>query len=101
MKHSIRAKRVSNRAVRRQADVAIREGANVFMALLAVLAQKGGEVVVTKGTAQQVAANIRNLSYVLEAGETEAEFKVRLLEASTIPQGGLPDASDVLDASKS
>lgn len=47
--------------------------------LLAVLAQKGGEVVVTEGTLEQVNANYDGLGFVVTANTEKKEFIVKLV----------------------
>ena len=49
----------------------------LYSTLMMVLAQKGGEVTVTRGTAQQVIEGMGRLSYVVEAGANESEFVIR------------------------
>lgn len=47
--------------------------------LLAVLAQKGGEVTITQGTLSQVMAGIASLSYTVTPSEIAGESTVRLV----------------------
>jgi hypothetical protein len=49
----------------------------LFSTLMMVLAQKGGEVTVTKGTAEQVFGSMNRLSYVVEQSANENEFVIR------------------------
>jgi len=49
----------------------------LFSTFMMVLAQKGGEVTITKGTAEQVLAELSRLAYVVEPGATENEFIIR------------------------
>ena len=81
--NSTSAKRVSNRELRRRATRSIQEGSKVYALLLTVLAQSGGEIVVTKGTIDQVGMNLLNLGYVVVGGKEENEFIVRLTEGKT------------------
>jgi len=53
------------------------------MALLAVLAQNGGEVTVTAGTITQVEREFRQLSYEFISAPVKGEFIVRLLTGET------------------
>lgn len=71
--------RISNRERRRRADAAIEQGTRAFLTCLAVLAQKGGEVVVTQGTLDQVTRDLTTLDFVVVPGETPAEFIVRIV----------------------
>src|ERR1700680_1939422 len=66
--------------LRRRARYSIAQGAQQYVLLMAILAQHGGEVVVTKGTIEQVGANLPNLGYTMVKGAAENEFIVRLLE---------------------
>lgn len=72
-------KRLSNRARRRQAEAAIAEGSRAVMVLLAVLAQKGGEAIVTDGTIAEVGRNLAHLDYTVEE-KLKGEWTVRLVE---------------------
>lgn len=81
------ANRISNRELRRQAKTSVIAGYRAYMTLLAVLAQKGGDVTVTQGTINQVNANYANLSYVVVPGETEGEFIVRMVEGQAEQAG--------------
>lgn len=78
------ANRVSNRSLRRRAMFSIRKGAEVFQAFMAVLAQKGGEVVVTKGTLDQVSENLSTLGYTITPNETHTEFTFRMTEGTVV-----------------
>lgn len=51
----------------------------VVIHLLSILAQKGGEITVTKGTIDQVVAGLTQMSYSIDKGETENEFIFRLV----------------------
>lgn len=86
---------ISNRQIRRNARAAIDTGLRSYITLLTVLAQKGGEVVVTKGTIDQVNATLPSLSYeVKPVDEKGNEFIIRMLEGSG-PEGA-DHARDVL-----
>ena len=76
----INAKKVSNREMRRRAQAAINAGTEAILVLLACLAQKGGEIVVTQGTLDQCARNLENLDFEIKGGVNPNEFIVRLLE---------------------
>lgn len=82
-RHSALASRVSHRELRRQADRAIVYGRQAYATLLAVLAQKGGDVVVTQGTLDQVTANYDHLGFVVENIGT-GEFRVKLTEGRAV-----------------
>ena len=58
--------KVGNREMRRRAVRSMQEGSKIYALLLAVLAQKGGEIVVTQGTIDQVGANLANLGYRID-----------------------------------
>lgn len=73
------AKRLSNRERMRRADATVVEGQKLLLVLLAVLAQKGGEVVVTKATMEQVYL-LRNPSFAVVPNTAGSEFTVRMLE---------------------
>lgn len=55
-------------------------GRQAYATLLAVLAQSGGEIAVTQGTLDQVAANYDQLGFSIEPRK-EGEFAVLLTEA--------------------
>lgn len=62
--------------------------------LLAVLGQSGGKVIVTKGTLEQVAENMKILDYAVEQTTTENEYMVSLVttiapstEVPAVPDG--------------
>jgi len=95
-----RYKKVSNRELRRRATQVVLEhealqaqGAKTFAILLTVLAQKGGEVTVTKGTIDQVGANLARLSYQIVTSEVPGEHIIRLVEGKDdgVPQTGETD----------
>lgn len=82
-----RVPKVSNRQRRRIADLAITQAQKVHVILLAILAQKGGEITVTQGTLDQVEKEFAELDYqIVPAGK--GEYLIRLLE------GGKADAED-------
>lgn len=51
-----------------------------FEVLLTVLSQAGGEVTVTRGTADQVHENLGSLSYAVVKGAAEGELIVRVTQ---------------------
>lgn len=53
--------------------------------LMSVLAQKGGEVTVTKGTIDQVIHDLKKLSYSVDKSEADNEFIFRLQVATEMP----------------
>lgn len=74
---------ISNRERRRRAEEAIAVGTRSFLVTLALLAQKGGEMIVTQGTLDQVTAKLQELDYeVVPNPATQGEFIVRLLESA-------------------
>jgi hypothetical protein len=75
-----RVNRVSNRQLRRAALSSIQSGMRMNGVLMAVLAQSGGEVTVTKGTIDQVDAKMGRLGWTIVAGATHNEFIVRMVE---------------------
>lgn len=80
---NVRRKRRTRRNLslaRRQVSTLTQDYFKTFSTLLAVLAQAGGEVTVTKGTATQVLDNLRTLGWNTVAGATSDEFIVRLVE---------------------
>lgn len=86
-------KRKSNRQYIREAQFAVKEGARVFAVLLAVLAQKGGDVTITQGTLDQVGQNLSTMGYAIVPGATKGEFIVRLTEGREVTPTPAPDAS--------
>ena len=54
--------------------------ANALVTLFAVLAQRGGSVMVTKGTLEQASQNLNRLSYQVDKGDNEREYIVRVVE---------------------
>lgn len=62
------------------------------MMLLAVLAQKGGEVIVTTGTMQQVLENYRGMGWTLVPGAQPNERIVRMTEDARVTYN--PDSEE-------
>lgn len=84
---STKAGRVSNRELRRRAQSAIAIGTKAYSILLTVLAQKGGEVVITEGTIAQVNRSFNTLDFeVVPNKDTPGEYVVRLLDGKTDTQ---------------
>src|SRR5258707_603370 len=80
------------------AERTIRKSAEVFAIFLAVLAQSGGEVTVTKGTLEQVGQNLVRLGYTVVPGKDENEFVVRMLEGESGPDvATVPETPTVTD----
>lgn len=76
-------KKLSNRERLRRADEATRLGLHAHLTLLAVLAQCGGEKVVTQGTLEEVQRKLGTLGYEIKPSSTRPhEFIVRLLEGA-------------------
>lgn len=74
-------KRVSNRQRRRLQLAAEEQSTKVQLILIAVLAQKGGEVIVTQGTIDNCLAAKTDLNWeVKPSPTTPGEFVVRLLD---------------------
>ncbi len=71
----------TNSLLKKSLSRASQEQAKAFTILCAVLAQRGGSVMVTKGTLDQAAQNLSRLSYQVEKGEAEGEFIVKVVEA--------------------
>lgn len=93
-------KKVSNREIRRRATEAISVGTTALHLLLTVLAQKGGEVVVTQGTIDQCASKLNELDFEIVDGEKRGEFIIRMLEGVK-GAGTRIDASNFKDAGNS
>lgn len=87
-RHYGNIKRKSNRQYIREAQFAVKEGARVFAVLLAVLAQKGGDVTITQGTLDQVGQNLSTMGYAIVPGATKGEFIVRLTEGKVVDPPG-------------
>jgi len=67
-------------SLRRQLQGVTGEAQKAYVTLLAVLAQKGGEVTITKGTIQQVMENVSHLGYSASPIEgSETDVVVRLV----------------------
>lgn len=79
MRGSSKAKRVSCRQRRRDAEQALNLGGRAVLVLLTVLAQQGGEAVVTQGTLDQCARTLIELDYEVVGTPDPKEFKVRLI----------------------
>jgi len=71
-----RTKRI-NEVLRRELQRTVLSNYKLFSTFMMVLAQKGGEVTITKGTAEQVLASMDRLAYVVEPGATDNEFIIR------------------------
>lgn len=93
-------KKVSNREIRRRATEAISVGTTALHLLLTVLAQKGGEIVVTQGTIDQCASKLNELDFEIVDGEKRGEFIIRMLEGVK-GAGTRIDASNFKDAGNS
>ena len=94
-RHTSLAKKVSNRELARRAEGAIASHNRTFVTLLAVLAQEGGERVVTQGTIDQVAQHYLDMGYTIVPNPGNArEFIVRLTEGE---HEEAPDASITAD----
>lgn len=90
-KHTRMVRRV-NADLRRQVKRMAISGRGAYVTLLAVLAQQGGEVTVTKGTIDQVNENFKHLSF--EVGQpTPNEYVVKLMVGE---EEGEPVSEDTL-----
>jgi hypothetical protein len=77
-----------------------------FVVLLTVLAQSGGEVTITKGTSDQVVADLARLTWAIEPGKEANEYVVRVVtdaDVATVPETPAVEADpeppqEVLDA---
>ena len=67
----------NNSVLKREVKQSALASYKLFSTFMMVLAQKGGEVTITKGTAEQVWAELSRLAYVVEPGATENEFIIR------------------------
>lgn len=86
MRGSVRAKRVSSSQRRREMQRATLAGVQATRLLMAVLAQKGGEVEVTTGTMGEVMARFDSLGIdVLKSPTADNVFLIRLLETKGDP----------------
>lgn len=88
--------RRTNKAMKRTLKSVATGGKQAYSTLLAVLAQKGGEVVITQGTIDQVTANYADLGFRVEKGDQPNEYKVLLVEGPEKPQEtpGTTDAEE-------
>jgi hypothetical protein len=77
---TLSARPLSNREIRRRAHGAIEEGTRAFFTCLAVLAQKGGEVIVTQETLNQVSRNLKHMDFTVEPNkDVPGEFVVKIV----------------------
>lgn len=73
-------------------------GRSAFITLLAVLAQKSGEVVITQGTVDQVNENFARLSFEVQPKKDTNEFIVKLVEMEAPAQDTPEDTPGTADA---
>lgn len=73
--------KISNRARRRLADDTIKTAQAATAILLGCLAQRGGEIIVTQGTLDQIGPKLADLDFVVEDGDNPGETRVRLVGA--------------------
>ncbi len=86
---------------RRQLRNTSGEFIKTHITLLAVLAQKGGEVVITTGTLQQVQVNMAGFNWSIGPSGVEGEFVVKLVtkeEPTAEEIQGDPDAEARMEA---
>lgn len=76
MRMTTRFPKVSNRERQRLAQAALRKTVEMRILLLAVLAQKGGEVIVTEGTIHQVTGEMDFEVIVNPANEKERIVRI-------------------------
>ena len=69
----------TNSLLKRALRTEQQQRAHALMILFAVLAQKGGEAIITKGTLDQAVQNARHLAYELHPGSDVDELIVRLV----------------------
>jgi glucokinase len=95
------------RKLRRQANLMLRaarasrkDSLKYFSLFMTVLAQRGGEMVVTKGTIDQVEEKLGRLSFEIVKSENGMEFTLRLVEApepnpaKTVPEVTITKIAD-------
>jgi hypothetical protein len=86
----------TNSLLKRQLGLLSQEAHKSYVYLMAVLAQSGGELKVTKGTIQQALENVRTLGYQIVAGETEQDLIIRqVVHSGPVEQSdALPEVTD-------
>jgi len=81
LRHKRHLRRHANQMLR-AAKGSRKDALKYFSLLMTVLAQKGGEIVVTKGTIEQVEAKLTRLSFeIVKDKYVPEEFTIRLVEA--------------------
>lgn len=71
---------------------------SIIVTLLAVLAQKGGEITITKGTINQVIENIKSLGFSTTPGATDGEYVVRMTtKEDADAHTAIPTPEDTVD----
>lgn len=78
-KQPTRYPKVSNREIRRRAQAAISAGTQALHVLFSVLAQLGGEIIVTQGTLDQVMGLLSSADFEVVPADKPREYKVRLI----------------------
>lgn len=88
-----RQMRRTNKSLKRTLHHIATNGRTAYATLLAVLAQKGGEITVTQGTLDQVNENFKQLAFRVDPilGTSPKEFTVRLIE-TPVETPGTDDA---------
>ena len=86
----------TNSLLRRELQKETLARLNGRMTLLAVLAQKGSEVTITKGTIDQVVEQLNNLTYEIVAGETDGEYVIKLVTLTE--SASTPAATEFVNA---
>lgn len=94
LRHKRKLRRHANQMLR-AARGSRKDALKYFSLLMTVLAQKGGEIVITKGTIQQVERTLPRLSFeIVKAKDGIEEFTLRMVEAPEPADEGT-DVADV------
>ena len=80
-----RRQKRTNSLLKKSLTQSYRAHAQALVTLFAVLAQRGGRIMVTEGTLKQASQNVNRLSYQVDKGDNEGEFIVQVVEADDIP----------------
>lgn len=87
----------TNSLLKRQLRGLSAEANKAYLALITILAQKGGEITVTRGTMQQAANDLLTLGFSVGPGVDEQELIIRLVTNSAVGEAAPPveEESDV------
>lgn len=93
----------TNSLLKRQLRGLSVEANKAYLALITILAQKGGEITVTRGTMQQAANDLLTLGFSVSPGADEQDLVIRLVTNSAVgeasPAGDIEvDESDIVPA---